>query len=351
MDNAITFIQADKLRKYCSSLFENAGMPREDANVVADTLVEADLTGVESHGVSRVVSYLNKLRKGGVSSNLKLETVMDGVGTGVYNAGNCMGAVAAKKVMEIALEKAKKTGVSFVTVINSSHYGVAGYYAKLALPHDMIGFTATNSVSQMAPWGGKKPFFGTNPFAMAIPASQQLPIVTDMATSVVARGKIMFAAKMKKPIPEGWALTKDGRGTCDAQEALIGSVLPFAGPKGYAIATMIEVITGIISGSVFGPQITGMAKADRPSHTSHCFMAIDVASFGSVQEFKSNIDKMILEIKGNPKAKDVEEIFLPGEIEQKIKIQRLITGIPIPDAILEELRQEGEASGISHMLI
>jgi LDH2 family malate/lactate/ureidoglycolate dehydrogenase len=351
LDNAIVLVQADKLKRYCSSLFENGGMPKQDADVVADTLVEADLIGVESHGVSRVVSYLKKLRRGGVNPNLKLETIRDELGTGVYDAGNSMGAVAAKKVMDIAIEKAKKTGIAFVTVINSSHYGIAGYYAKLALPHDMIGFSATNSVSQMAPWGGRKPFFGTNPFAMAIPAGTQLPIIADMATSVVARGKIMLSAKMKEPIPMGWALTKDGEDTCDAQAALIGSVLPFAGPKGYAIATLIEVITGILSGSVFGPQITGMAIADRPSRTSHCFMAIDVASFGPVRDFKSNIDKMILEIKGNPKAKDVEEIFLPGEIEQKKKMQRLTTGIPVLGVILEELKQEGETFGISHMFI
>jgi LDH2 family malate/lactate/ureidoglycolate dehydrogenase len=325
-------------------------MPANEADIIADTLVEADLTGVESHGVSRVASYLKKLRAGGACPALKLKTVVDGPGTGVYDAGNSMGAVAARKVMQIAIEKAKTVGIAFVTVINSSHYGTAGYFAKLALPHDMIGFTATNSVSQMAPWGGKDPFFGTNPFAMAIPADKQLPIIADMATSHVARGKILLAAKKNQPIPLGWARTKAGEDTTDAQAALLGTVLPFAGPKGYAIATLIEIMTGVLSGSVFGPRIAGMAQADSPSRTSHCFMAIDIAAFGLVQEFKANVDKVILEIKDNPKANHVEEIFLPGEIEQRKKLQRLATGIPLPDVILEELKREGEVSGISYAL-
>jgi len=343
-------IQADKLRDYCSRLFEKEGVPAGEAFIIADSLVEADLAGVESHGVSRVANYLKKLRAGGAHPAVKLKTIMDGPGTGVYDAGDSMGAPAAYNVMEIAIEKAKKVGIAFVTVINSSHYGTAGYFAKMALTHDMIGLTATNSVSTMAPWGGKAPFFGTNPFAVAIPAQKHSAIVADMATSVVARGKIRMAFKKNQPIPLGWARSQDGEDTTDAGVALKGTVLPFGGYKGSAIATIIEALTGVLGGSVFGTQITGMDKAESPARVSHCFMAIDLARFGPVGEFKKRVDQMIAGIKGTPRAKNVEEIFLPGEIEERKKQQRLKDGIPLARVTLDELKREGAACGITYTL-
>jgi len=350
MTGDVKKIQVDQLRVYCKILFEKAGVPEDEANIIADSLLEADLAGVESHGLSRVSVYLKKLRAGGACPAVALKTIVDGPGTGVYDAGNSLGAPAAHKVMEIAIEKAKKVGISFVTVMNSSHYGTAAYFAKMALAHDMIGLSATNAFATMAPWGGKVPFFGTNPFAVAIPACKQLPIVADMATSVVARGKITMALKKNQSIPLGWAKKKDGEDTTDPREALQGTVLPFAGPKGSAIATIIEALTGVLSGSVFGPQIISITNAAIPSRVSHCFMAINLAAFGPVGEFKERIDQMILGIKSTPKTKDVEEIFLPGEIEERRKRQQLKDGIPLARVTLDELKREGEACGIPYTL-
>jgi LDH2 family malate/lactate/ureidoglycolate dehydrogenase len=345
-----TVVPADRLRNYCSQLLQKAGVPADEAFIAAETLVDADLAGVESHGVSRMPAYLKKLRIGGVSPALQFKTVIDGPGTGIYDAGNGLGAVAGHRAMGIVIGKAKKVGLSLVTVKNSNHYGTAAYFAKMALPKDMIGFTATNSVSTMAPWGGYAPYFGTNPFAVAIPAGRELPIVADMATSVVARGKIRLAANKGQAIPLGWALTKNGEDTTDAQAALNGIVLPFGGPKGSAIATLVECFTGILAGAAFGNQVASMYQVATPSHVSHCFGAIDLSAFGPVEEFKNKIDQMIREIKSGPKAKNVPEIFLPGEIEARRKQDRLAAGIPIARNVLDELKREGETSGIPYSL-
>jgi LDH2 family malate/lactate/ureidoglycolate dehydrogenase len=345
-----TAVPADQLRNYCQQLLQKAGVPADEASIVAEILVEADLAGIESHGTSRMPVYLKKLRIGGVSPVLQLKAITDGPGTGVFDAGNGLGAVAGHRAMGMVIEKAKKVGLSLITVKNSNHYGAAAYFAKMALPHDMVGFTATNAVSTMAPWGGYVPYFGTNPFAVAIPAGRELPIVADMATSVVARGKIRLAAKKGQSIPLGWAVTKDGEDTTDPEAALNGIVLPFGGPKGSAIATLIESLTGILAGSVFGTQISSLYQFETPSRVSHCFAAIDLAAFGPVEDFKKRIDQMIREIKSGPKAKNVAEIFLPGEIEARKRHERVKTGIPISRPVLNELRQEGVTSGVPYIL-
>jgi LDH2 family malate/lactate/ureidoglycolate dehydrogenase len=345
-----TAVPADRLRNYCGQLLQKAGVPADEAFIVCDALVEADLAGIESHGVSRMAVYLKKLRIGGVSPALQLKAITDGPGAGVYDAGNGLGAVAGHRAMGMAIEKARKVGLSLVTVKNSNHYGAAAYFAKMALLHDMIGFTATNSVSTMAPWGGYVPYFGTNPFAVAIPAGRELPIVADMATSVVARGKIRIAANKGQSIPLGWAVTKDGEDTTDPKAALNGIVLPFGGPKGSAIAALVECFTGILAGSVFGNQISSLYQFEKPSSVSHCFGAIDLAAFGPAEEFKHRMDQMIKEIKSGPKAKNVQEIFLPGEIEARRKQDRLAAGIPIARNVLDELKREGESSGVPYSL-
>jgi LDH2 family malate/lactate/ureidoglycolate dehydrogenase len=346
----VSNVQANGLRDYCNQLLQKAGLPQDEAFIVADALVEADLAGIGSHGVSRMSVYLKKVRIGGVSPVPQFRAISDGPGTGIYDAGNGLGPIAGYRAMQVVIEKAKKVGLALVTVKNSNHFGIAAYFAKMALPHDMIGFSATNSLSTMAPWGAYVPYFGTNPFAVAVPAGQELPIVADMASSVVARGKIILASKKGEPIPPGWARTKDGEDTTDAKAALSGTVLPFGGPKGSAIATLVECLTGILAGSAFGRQIASLYQFETPSRVSHCFGALDLAAFGPVEEFKDRIDQMIREIKSSPKAKNVSEIFLPGEIEARNKQERLIAGIPIGRVVLDELKRDGETSGVPYSL-
>jgi len=351
LNNDTKLIKADCLRDYCYQLFQKAGMPDDEAYINADNLVDADLKGIESHGVSRMAIYLKRLRLGIVNPKVQLKVVTESLGTAVFDAGNSMGAAAAYKVMEVAIEKARKTGVSFITVFNSNHYSAAGYFAQMALEHDMIGFTASNGPARIAPWGGTKPMFGTSPFAYSIPAGKELPIIADMASSVVARGKIILAAKKGQPIPLGWARNKSGEDTTNAQDALEGSVLPFGGPKGYAIATMIEVLTGILAGSCFTTAIKDLyTDFENPTGTSHYFGAINLEAFGPVQSFKDTMDQFILSVKNSPKANGVEEILLPGERGLNMKKRRLQEGIPLPRITLDSLRHQGEKCGIPYNL-
>jgi LDH2 family malate/lactate/ureidoglycolate dehydrogenase len=344
-------VHANALRDLCQKLFEKVGVPAEEAYQNADNLVDADLKGIESHGVSRMSIYLKRLRLGLVRPDVKLKTVMESPGTALLDACNSMGAAVSCKVMERAIEKAKLNGVSFITVRNSNHYSAAAYFAQMAVDHDMIGFTGSNGPARVAPWGGTEAMFGTSPFAYAIPAGKRLPILVDMATCVVARGKIILAAKKGEPILLGWARNRQGEDTTNAQEALAGTVLPFGGPKGYAISTVIETLTGILAGSAFTTAINDLnADFENPSRTSHYFGAIHVAAFQDPAEFKTNMDIFIESVKANPKSKDVKEIFLPGEMEQKLKLKRMAEGIPLAEVTNHELQKESKLLGVAFTL-
>jgi LDH2 family malate/lactate/ureidoglycolate dehydrogenase len=336
-------IQAEPLKKFCVELFEKTGMHPEEALVNADNLVEADLKGIDSHGVSRLPIHLKRIRMGIVRANYEMKTVSDRLSAAVIDACNTMGPYVSVKAMELAIEKARHTGVAFVTVKNSNHNGIAAYYAERALPNGMIGIAATNSKARMAVYGGREPFLGTNPFAVAIPADRQRPIIADMATSVVARGKVASAAKNKQPLPPGWALDKEGEPTTDSAEGLKGTVVPFAGYKGSAIALVIDVLTSVLSGSLFGPYVRDLyTDFNEPACISHVFGAINVEAFTSLAKFKSDIDQMITEIKTAKPAKGVSEIFLPGEIELCRRDKWRKEGIPLAATYVDDLRREAE---------
>jgi len=348
MKNGVQHVGAEQLRNYCKALFQAVGVPEDEAYIVADNLVEADLTGVESHGVSRMAIYMKRLREGGVRPVMELKRVVDAPAMAVVDACNSLGAPAAKACMELAIDKAKTAGISFVSVRNSNHYGMAAYYTKMALEHNMVGFTASNTCPRIAPWGSREPIFGTNPFSYSFPTARNLPLLPDMASCVVARGKLIVAAKKNQPIPLGWAMTKEGEDTTDPVAALEGANIPFGTYKGSAVAGIVEILTGILAGGAFSSQIPDLYDVhDKPAPVAHFFGAINIAAFCPVDEFKSNVDELIDSIKGSKKAKGFEEILLPGEIELRKREQRLQEGIPIPPVVLGELKREGEDCGIS----
>lgn len=340
-------IPAKRLSAFCSRLFQSVGVPSDEADINADNLVEADLAGVESHGVSRMPIYLKRIRCGVVNPGCRFEVVSEAAAIAVVDAHNSMGAAVSEKIMGLTIQKAKTAGMACCVARNSNHYGMASYFTKMALPHGMIGISATNGPPRMAPWGGRDPFFGTNPFAVSIPAGKELPITADMATSVVARGKIIIAAKKNQPIPSDWALDKMGRITTDPNEALVGTVLPFAGPKGSAIALLIDTMTGVLANSMFGQHLNDMyANFEEPSYTSHYFSAINIEAFQPLAEFTAHMDQVIREIKANTKAANVQEIYLPGEIELRRRNERLIDGVPISALVFEDLQKEAQICGI-----
>jgi len=344
----VKYINYKELKTFCIELFKSEGVPSKEAEIIADNLVQANLRGVDSHGVSRIPIYMKRLKLGLVNPVCKTKIEKKSGSIAVMNGCNSMGAVVGYKAMNYAINEAREKGIFFIAVNNSNHFGTAAFFAMMALDHDMIGFSTSNAPSTMAPWGGIKPFFGTNPFAVAIPANKRLPIVIDMATSVVARGKIILAQKNNEKIPEGWAINKEGEMTTDPKEALEGSVLPFAGPKGYSIALLIDVFCGILSGAVYGPHINSLYENfEEPQNIGHCFAAINISKLIDIKDFKNKIDKMIEEIKSSPKAKHVKEIYLPGEIEFNTQKERLEKGIPLTKPVIEELKALGESYNLN----
>ena len=319
--------EASALRGYCVSVLTASGVERSCAEAVADALIDAELTGVSTHGVSRLAVYMQRMDAGVMSRENNIRIVRESTSTLVVDAGNSLGAAAAKFAMERCIAKAKETGCCFASVHSSNHFGTAAYYTRLAAAQDMIGFACTNLKGKIAPFGSAEPYMGTNPISVAAP-SDDLPVVLDMAPSVVALGKLILAQKLEKSIPEGWALDKDGRPTTDPAAGRAGSLVPIGGAKGSGLAIMVDVLCGILSGG-------------------HFLGAIDIAHFIEPAAFKSALSAMSREIKALKKADGVEEIFLPGERSGRKAEENAANGIEVPQPVYEELLELGKPYGLS----
>jgi LDH2 family malate/lactate/ureidoglycolate dehydrogenase len=336
-------VKRDDLYDFTFRVFERVGVPEDEAALIAASLIEADLTGVDSHGVSRIPIYVKRIETGVVNAESRLEVVAEYPGALILDGCNSMGIVTGVRAMDMAIKKAEDAGSVFVTVRGSNHFGIAAFFTRRALARGMIGYAASNAPSTMAPWGGIKPYMGTNPFSVAIPAGKEQSVVMDMATSVVAQGKIILAAKEGKSIPIGWAITKEGEPTTDAKAGLEGTVLPFGGPKGYAVALLVDILSGILSGASFGPYLNNMWNDFKnPQNVGHVFQVIDVKKFGNIELFKDKMDRMIRDIKESPKARGIKEIFLPGELEHRQRQKRLAEGIPLGRKVYEDLLEIGK---------
>jgi LDH2 family malate/lactate/ureidoglycolate dehydrogenase len=297
---------------------------------------------VESHGVSRTAIYLKRLEEKVVNPVCRLEIEREYAASMAINACNSMGMVAGKKAMEKCMDKARQSGSCFVTVNNSNHYGMAYYYVKMAAEQNLVGISGTNAPPNIAPWGSFKSYLGTNPIAIAVPTNEE-PVILDMAPSVVAMGKVIMAAKLGQSIPEGWALTADGKPTTDPNLGMKGSVVPIGGPKGYGITMFVDILSGILSGAQFGPHLGNMWNDFvNPQNVGHFFLCIDISKFVQLDVFRKRVGQMREEIKALPKNEGVPEIFMPGEIEWKKTIDRKEKGVPVPGPVYDELKQLGE---------
>lgn len=335
------------LRDFCQRVFEKAGVPGEAAAIVAESLVQADLRGVDSHGVVRTGIYLKRMEAGMIDPFAASETVAESDATVLLDGRNNFGSVIGTRALDIALAKAKQNGAAFVGVKGSNHFGTGAYYAMKAIEQDMILLVMSNASQTMPPTGGVRPFIGTNPLAVGVPAGDELPFVLDMATSVVARGKIIVSAQKGEPIPLGWAIDKDGNPTTDAQAALDGSVLPVGGAKGYAISMFIDILAGVLTGAGFGKHVHNMYENwEQSQNVGHVFIAVDIARFMPIERFKERMDQYIRDIKAEPKAPGVAEILIPGELEYRRTAERKELGIELPAKVAEELWHIGESYGI-----
>ena len=339
---------AEKLTGFSAQVLHAHGLPQQDAETVANGLVHANLRGVDSHGVARIPIYADRLRQGLVNQTPNIRIIKDSGAALLVDGDNGMGAVVTTHALELGLERLDANGAVSIAIRNSNHYSAGSFYATQAVERNAAMWLYSNAPPTMAPWGGAKRYLGTNPYTFAAPAGKYDPIILDMATSVVARGRIILAAGRDEAIPEGWAVTVEGAATTDAQAALAGSVLPFGGPKGYGIALMIEIMSGILSGAGFGPRVGDLYEDfSKPQNVGSFMQLTRIDAFMPAEEFNQRMEMLISEIKASQPAQGVEEILVPGEIEARIARKRQQEGIPLARNTYDALQKLGESCGVS----
>jgi L-2-hydroxycarboxylate dehydrogenase (NAD+) len=349
----IVYVDADRLRHFVSELLSALDVPPQDAWTTADVLVAADLRGVDSHGVARLYQYIKRIREGLIAVHPKIEVVHETPVSLRIDAGNGLGQVASHYAMTRVIEKARESGVGMATVFHSNHYGIAGYYAMMALKYHMIGWCFTNTTPLVMPTFGKKVMTGTNPIAVAVPAKDERPWVLDMATSVVPRGKLEVAARKGLAMPTGWAVDKDGQPTTDPEAALaggapmpLGGTRELGGHKGYDLAIFVDILSGVLSGSSYGPHLAGFWGTEKPSDIGHFFMAIRPDLFMPTGEFRDRMDDMLRELKDTPPARGAERVMVAGQPEDEATEHHKVTGVPLDAKTAQNLRVLAEELGV-----
>ncbi len=334
--NEIT-IQSGPLSVFTADVFRKVGVPTDDADLWADTLVRSDLRGHSSHGIFRLPWYVHRIQRGVMRPVTDITTLRDHRAIALLDAQDGAGQVAAFHAMERAIERAKTYGIAAVSVRRSNHFGAAMYFTLQAARAGCIGMIATNASPAMAPWGGRTAVLGNNPWSIAAPAGRYDPLILDIANTMVARGKIYTARQGSREIPSGWAIDKLGKPTTDPAEALSGLILPIGGHKGYAISFMIDVLSGVLSGSEFATGVAGPYQAERRSGCGHLIIVLDIDAFMNLDEFTSRVEELIAEVKAAPLAEGAEEILYPGEPEARAERNNLQTGLNLPAATVADL--------------
>jgi LDH2 family malate/lactate/ureidoglycolate dehydrogenase len=336
----------EALRNFCEKVLAAAGVPEKDARIVAASLVDADLAGMKSHGVTRLNDYLIRMEQGLMTPTTKIDLVRETPATALLDANDGWGQVASERAVELVVEKAREVGSAWVGVRNSNHNGTAAYWTMKIAREDMVGICTMNTSPVMAAHGSRRPTLGTNPLSIAVPSSSGRPVVLDMATSKQARGKIILAAKNNDPIPEGWAITSEGVPTTDAKEALKGSVLPLGGPKGSGLAIMLDILTGVLTGAEFGAQMPRMYDDPQPQRVGHLFSAISVEAFMPMAEFLSRMDQKERETREGPPAPGFERVSMPGDGTHERMARHREEGIPLTEEVYADLLAAAERYGV-----
>jgi LDH2 family malate/lactate/ureidoglycolate dehydrogenase len=330
----------ESLQSLAAELAAAVGVQPDDAVLFAEALVDADLHGVPTHGVSRLSIYLQRIEAGLIDPKAALTTDRRAGSVLALNAGNGLGQVQARKALDMLIPLAQQNGVATATLRNSQHFGALSWYANYAASQGLVLLAMTNGEPAMSPAGGYEAFLGTNPLAASFPTGKGFPVKIDLATSTVARGNIIAAQKKKRAIPEGWALDRDGKPTTDASEALLGTVLTMAGHKGYALAMMVEIFSGVLSGAAIGPGVGSMYKnLDRKQDVGHFFCLFNIEAFLDYREYLQRMDETIDRIKASKKRPDAEEILVPGERSSRTAANNRAQGIPVGAETIAEMEQ------------
>lgn len=338
----------EPLRDRCQRVLVRAGMKPDDAFLVADSLVLADMRGVHSHGLMRLPVYVERMQRGGLNPRPSPHVVKETVAMAVVDADDGHGIPAGVQAMDLAISKARSAGVGVVAVRRSNHFGMAWYFVRRAVEQGMVGVACSNADAFVAPWGARQPYMGTNPLAVGIPAGEEPPIALDMATSAGAHGRIVLARDRGEPIPPDWALDADGRPTTDPAAALAGTLLPFGGPKGSAISLIIDLACGPLAGALTGPHIAPLfGDTARPQRLGHLFMALDVAAFTDPATFAREVDASIRAVRSLPPAHGFERVLLPGEREWEEEQRSRREGVAIAPGTLAALAALERELGIA----
>ncbi len=350
-------LKVDVLQEFTTNVFSKLGVPLDDAKIAADILITADQRGIGSHGLQRLKRYTNGLKTGVMKPVADIKVLKETPNTLLISGGDGLGQVVGYKAMKLVIDKALKNNIAFAAVRDSNHYGIAGYYSMMALELDLIGLSLTNSAVLVVPTYGKNAIMGTNPISIAVPAGKERPFVLDMATSTVPRGKLEVYERKGKTIPITWATDELGNATQDVSKVLAnlldkkgGGLLPLGGAeeesgghKGYGLCLAVDILSGVLSGSAFGPNL--YAKKDVPAKVSHFFGAIRIDAFIELDLFTSIMDAYINTLKNSEKAADKDRIFIHGEKEFELYEQQK-EEVGIYYKVVEELREIGKESNI-----
>lgn len=340
-------INYTELKEFSRKVMRKAGCSEEEAEIVADVLVEADLRGIHSHGVSRLKRYVQHIKERIIEPNKEPDIILETDVSLVVDGNNGVGQYIANKVVSMVTKKAKTSGICIATVRNANHYGIAGYYAEKIAKNNMIGIALTNTAPLVVPTFSKNMLLGTNPIAFAIPANSKI-ILVDMATSIVSRGKLELYSRQREKIPLGWAVNQKGKGTDDPDLVLEnmknrsgGGLLPlggegelFGGHKGYGLSLLVELLTGGLSLGNFSYE-----TYNKQGGISFFFMAIDLNIFGDAESIKKHINKLLVKIKNSEKAENCERICIHGEKEHEKRKENILKGIMLDDPTIETLNE------------
>ena len=323
-------------------------MPSADAQAVASLMAEADLRGSDGHGVIRLPQYLKRIRAGGVNLHPQIRIVKERAGMALVHGDNGMGHLVMKRAAEIAVEKARTAGVAWVGAQWSNHAGPAALYAMMPPERNMIGiYLAVGSANHMPPWGGVELLLSTNPIAFAIPASEEPPIVLDIATSVAAYGKVKTKAQRGEQMPEGWMINAFGQPLTDPKRAEEGFLLPIGGYKGYGLALIFGLLAGTLNGAAFGRDVIDFNKDDKtPTNTGQIIVPLDISRFSPVETFKRTVDAVIREMRNSKKMPGVDRIRVPGEQSHATWLERNAIGVPMNETLFKDLQRLGSELAI-----
>ncbi len=332
-------VSADELTLLVSARLKEAGLNSKHAETTADVLVHADLRGVHSHGAMRTEHYVRRLMAGSLNKNPEFKFNKLRSGCGVFDADDGMGHVATAEAMDHAVELAKESGIAMVGVVNSSHCGALSYFVSRAVAAGMIGIAIVQTDKCVTPFGGTTPYFGTNPIAFSFPCKNNPPVILDMATSNVAYGKILHAREKHTEIPETWGMDENGVPTTDPYK--VKGLTPLGGYKGFGIGMVVDVLTGVLLGAQFGPQIAAMYDGyDQKRKLASTVIAIDPATYVMADHFMTQMDAMVEQIHAQPTGPGTEKVLVPGDIELMLEARYRREGIPLVESIYKYLKGE-----------